>query len=341
MPLRSRASPARAELKIPLTDEGMELALDMVEEQALAALFGDPQNEWSELLKGFVLRIERVTGQRGASSERDRRWAARQIAIVCDVISDLPPGVPVPEEHPIRTFIEVSSQHPEAKMEHAAEICTALASRDAAPDWEQVQAMLGVRRLGLRAIGLAPLASEHDADGDEYGDDLTDKRGEAPILRKIGTDDVDMEKDPELGLVDEDSIDTNVVTGKPIEKKDKVTDRWRARMKIGVDASDLLRIHQEARRSSKQTKPALAKSINEVGDGLVAIVASNLAKDTGLSARTGARADAGEARDQRNDLAYDVIVNNRLLEDDPITLEGRRESSDFGKRQTEDAGDHR
>jgi len=71
-----------AQIKIPLTDEGMELALDMVETQALAALWGDPQNEWAELLKGFVLRIERLTGQRGASSDRDRRWAARQVSIV-------------------------------------------------------------------------------------------------------------------------------------------------------------------------------------------------------------------------------------------------------------------
>ena len=210
-----------AELKIPLTDEGMELVIDMVEEQSLAALFGDPQNEWTELLKEFVLRIERVSGQRGASSERDRRWAARQIAIVCDVISDLPHGVPIPDEHPIRTFIEVSAKHPEANMEHAAEICTALVSRDASPDWEQVQAMLGVRRLGLRAIGLAPLASGMTPMvTDKY--DLTDKRGEAPILREIGTDDVDMDHDPDHGLVDENLIRTNVVTGKPIEKKDKV-----------------------------------------------------------------------------------------------------------------------
>src|SRR4029077_7787012 len=142
------------EIKIPLTDEGMEMALDMVENQAIAALFGDPQNDWSELLKGFVLRVERLTGQRGAAAERDHRWAARQLNIVCDVISDLPPGVPVPDDHPIRTFIEVANKHPEADMDHAAQICTAFAADKGASEWEQVQAMLGVRRLGLRAIGL-------------------------------------------------------------------------------------------------------------------------------------------------------------------------------------------
>jgi hypothetical protein len=209
------------ELKIPLTDEGMELVIDMVEEQALNALFGDPQNDWTELLKEFVLRVERVTGQRGASSDRDRRWAARQISFVCDVISDMPHGVPISADHPISRFIEVSKDHPEADMEYAAEICAALASREGAPEWERVQAALGVRRMALRAIGLAPLASGMTPMAtDEY--DLTDARGEAPILREISADDVDMDHDPDHGLVDDNTIRTNVVTGKITEKKDRV-----------------------------------------------------------------------------------------------------------------------
>ena len=211
------------QLKIPLTDEGMELALDMVEEQALAAMFASPDNEWSELLKSFVLRIERLTGQRGASADRDRRWAARQIGIVCDVISDMPHGVPVPEDHPIYQFIEVSKRHPEADMGHAAEICAALASREGGPEWEQVQATLGLRRIGLRAIGLAPLSSELSTMATQYGSDLTDRKGEAPILRKIGIDDIEMEKDESVGLVDEQTIETNVAIIIPVEKPDKIT----------------------------------------------------------------------------------------------------------------------
>jgi hypothetical protein len=212
-----------AQLKIPLTDEGMELALDMVEDQALAALFGSPNNDWSELLKSFVLRVERLTGQRGASGDRDRRWAARQIGIVCDVISDLPRGVPVPEDHPISRFIEVAKMHPEADMDHAADICAALASREGAPEWERVQATMGLRRVGLRAIGLAPLSSELPEMATAYGDDLTDKRGEAPILREIGADPMDMNEDLSVGLIHPKVIRTNVVTAKPVEKPDKIT----------------------------------------------------------------------------------------------------------------------
>jgi hypothetical protein len=38
------------QIQTPRTDEGMELALDMVENQALAALFCNPHNDWTELL---------------------------------------------------------------------------------------------------------------------------------------------------------------------------------------------------------------------------------------------------------------------------------------------------
>jgi hypothetical protein len=210
------------QLSTPLTDEGMEIALDMVENQAIAALFGDPQSDWAELLKGFVITVDRLTGQRGASTDRARRWAARQLTFVCDVISDLPPGVEVPADHPINKFIEVANAHPEANMDHAGEICAALASQKAAPKWEQVQAALGVRRLGLRAVGLAPLASEIGVFATLHGDDLTDKHGEAPILRKIGVDDMQLEPDEEHGLIESFTISTNVVTVKNKEGKDKV-----------------------------------------------------------------------------------------------------------------------
>ena len=215
--------PNEVKIDIPLTDEGMEMALDMVENQVFAVLFGDPNNEWTELFKCFVMRIERVSGQRGASSDRDRRWAARQLSVICDTIADLPPGVPVQPEHPISLFQQVARRHPEAHMEHAADICEALIGRVAAPDWERVQATLGVRRLGLRAIGLAPLSSDLPDIATQYGDDLTDTRGEAPILREIRHDDIQMEGNEDVGLLDEFPLRTNVAAVKATDKKDKVT----------------------------------------------------------------------------------------------------------------------
>ena len=185
-----------AQISTPPTDEGMEIALDMVEQQALDALLGDPHSDWAELLKTIIMRVDRVVCQRGASTERDRRWAARQLSLVCDTISDLPRGVAVPHDHPIRMFIDAAKNNPEAGMDHAGEICAALVNRAEAPQWEQMQATLGVRRLGLRAIGMAPLAADLPTMATAHGDDLTDTKGEAPILREIGHDDMQMESDP-------------------------------------------------------------------------------------------------------------------------------------------------
>src|SRR4029077_7174504 len=209
-----------ATIRTPLTDEGMEIALDMVEDQALAALFGDPQSDWAELLKGLVMNVNRITGQRGASSERDRRWAARQLGIMCDTQSDIGYGCEIPYNHPIQKFIKVSHDNPGAGMEHVAEICQALIDRKVAPKWEQTQAILGVRRLGLRAIGLAPLSSDLITMATDYGEDLTDEHGEAPILRKVSAYDTDQPDDPKHGAINHVEIETNVATIKPTEKQD-------------------------------------------------------------------------------------------------------------------------
>jgi hypothetical protein len=211
-----------AQITTPPTDEGMEIALDMVEQQALDSLLGDPQSEWSELLKTLIMKIDRVVCQRGASTERDRRWAARQLTLVCDTVSDLPRGVAVPASHPIRMFIDVAKSHPEAGMDHAGEICAALVNRSEAPQWEQVQATIGVRRLGLRAIGMAPLAADLPTMATAHGDDLTDPAGEAPILREIGHDDMQMESDPAKGLIDLQVIRTNVAKVNPKAEPDKI-----------------------------------------------------------------------------------------------------------------------
>lgn len=204
-----------AVISTPLTDEGMEIALDMVEDQAVSCLFGDPRSDWAELLKEFILRVDRITGQRGASAQRDRRWAARQLSIICDVISDLPPGVPVSFNHPIRHFIKVAADHPEAGMEHAGEICGALTNRTETPAWEQVQATLGVRRIGLRAIGLGPLPSDLPVLASRHGDDLTDVKGEAPVLREIAVDDMQLE-------LDLPPIKTDIAQVQVKEKKDVI-----------------------------------------------------------------------------------------------------------------------
>jgi hypothetical protein len=85
-------------------------------------------------------------------------------------------------------------------------------------------------------------------------------------------------------------------------------------------------------RAKETTTPAISVGLNEVGDGLVSILTGNIAKETGLDVEA-VRGLMRVKRATKNDLSYDVIVNNRLLEDDPSTLEGKRESRDFGRQR--------
>jgi hypothetical protein len=141
-------------LQIPATDAGLELSVDIVESQALAALVGDPQSRWGELFRR-VLRIERVQGQRGGSAERGSRWAARQIILICDVIADAPPGAPEPAV--VRDFLAAARAAPrELGLAGAAEIIERALDSATALTWRQAQAWLGLTEKEVRGIGVAP-----------------------------------------------------------------------------------------------------------------------------------------------------------------------------------------
>jgi hypothetical protein len=142
-------------LQIPATDAGLELSVDIVESQALAALVGDPQSRWGELFRRIVLRIERVQGQRGGSAERGSRWAARQIILICDVIADAPPGVPPPAV--VRDFLAAArAAPPELGLAGAAEIIERALDPGTALSWRQAQGWLGLTDQGVRATGIVP-----------------------------------------------------------------------------------------------------------------------------------------------------------------------------------------
>jgi len=72
-------------IAIPHTDEGMELVLDMIEHQVIAALTRE-RTDWSRVWMQLVPRISKRLSRRGASTEDGVRFAARQIVITCDLI---------------------------------------------------------------------------------------------------------------------------------------------------------------------------------------------------------------------------------------------------------------
>jgi hypothetical protein len=154
------------EIELPATDAGMELSVDMVETQAVAALIGDPRSAWGELLRRIVVGIQRAPSQRGGSAEKGTRWAARQVVLVCDVIADPPPGTVLPEDHVVRAFITMAkTAPPEVRLAGAGEIIENILNATPAWPWEQAQAWLGLTEKAVRGIGVgSPLDIDAEAE---------------------------------------------------------------------------------------------------------------------------------------------------------------------------------
>lgn len=72
-------------IAIPHTDEGMELTLDIMEHQIIAALTQD-DGAWSATWMKLVPRVTRRLSRRGASAENGVRFAARQMVLTCDLV---------------------------------------------------------------------------------------------------------------------------------------------------------------------------------------------------------------------------------------------------------------
>jgi Prophage minor tail protein Z (GPZ) len=101
-------------------------------------------------------------------------------------------------------------------------------------------------------------------------------------------------------------------------------------MKIGVKYDDLIKYQQRLKEGEKAVKPRMAASLNKVGDDLVSVLTRNISKETGLAVEQ-VRGMMQVKRSTKNDLTYKLNVDRRVWSDDPRTLEGRRESKDFGR----------
>ena len=144
------------------TDASMEMTLDAVQAQALAAIHGDPRNEWGELCRDMIMRILRVTSMRAGGS-KGVKWAARQVVITLDTLADPIPGAGnYAADHPVRRFIELAKVQQPAGTYQGAQLLEMILTQypfdTTRASWEQAQAMLGITRRALRGIGIAPLA---------------------------------------------------------------------------------------------------------------------------------------------------------------------------------------
>lgn len=100
---------------------------------------------------------------------------------------------------------------------------------------------------------------------------------------------------------------------------------------LNIDTSDLMAFSRRIVAAQRVTSRGIAIGLNEVGDGLVAVLSTSIAKDTGLEIEQ-VRGLMTVQRASRSNLNYEININPQLAQE-AARLEGRRESKDFGKRQ--------
>jgi hypothetical protein len=184
-------------IKFSSADEGMEWAVDIIESQAIAALYGDPHSDWGDLLKRFAPTVRKMPSRRGGQSEKGIKFAARRTIFVLSTISDFAPGVvPVPGS-PIWDFLRLcrSSGGNLGVVDRAA-IVEQLLTQTPNADWRIAQAYLGMDTQSIKNINPdgTPLPwGKHGIETpiEEPPLDETDRRDEPPPLKTITLHDDD------------------------------------------------------------------------------------------------------------------------------------------------------
>lgn len=105
-------------------------------------------------------------------------------------------------------------------------------------------------------------------------------------------------------------------------------------LKIEVDATDLIKFANRAAKVESATTPLIADSLNKIGDGVVSIMAQRMQRQTGLELEKVLGLIKVE-RAERNDLEYEIRINQGLVEREFRTLEGQREVREFGTEDPE------
>ena len=138
-------------ITIPHTDEGMELALDLMEHQVMAALIRG-RTPWSRVWMKLVPRISRRLSRRGASVEKGVRFAARQIVLSCDLIEAPTDGAAIAAGTAWADLLSVMEEDTDL-----APISRMLRSEiEGSPlaDWRRAANMLGIHLETANALGL-------------------------------------------------------------------------------------------------------------------------------------------------------------------------------------------
>jgi hypothetical protein len=146
-------------ITIPHTDEGMELVLDMMEHQVIAALTRE-RTAWSRVWMKLVPRVKRRLSRRGASAEGGVRFAARQIVLTCDLIEAPTDGAAIPDGSTWADVLAVMEA--DDALQPIAGLIRATIEGEPIADWKRAANMLGIHMATANALGLGPVLDEGD-----------------------------------------------------------------------------------------------------------------------------------------------------------------------------------
>lgn len=141
---------------VPVTDEAMELQLDLVARQITDALT-DPDDEWAEIFCGLFFRVVKIERARTSSAD-GTRVAAQQIRLTVELIEDPVRGEPLDEEAPFARFLTKLETMPAPYPVYAAMMRAQIEGSNR--PWETAQRRLGLTREELLALGLGPIAGD-------------------------------------------------------------------------------------------------------------------------------------------------------------------------------------
>jgi hypothetical protein len=146
-------------IAIPHTDEGMELTLDIIEHQIIAALTKD-DGAWSGVWMKLVPRVKRRLSRRGASSENGVRFAARQIVLTCDLVDTPVAGAPIADGTAWTAALAVMATDP--AFFDIASLLLAEIEGQPVTDWRRAAAELGIPLEVADQIGIGPVLDLDD-----------------------------------------------------------------------------------------------------------------------------------------------------------------------------------
>lgn len=143
------------EFSFPATDHATEISLDMLERQIQAALM-DPDNPWSQVWRGIVSTVTKWTSRRASTDKSGVRYAARQILIEIETVSDPIPGRPVEGEW--RKFLDLLGGLEDDRRALAEPLEMIMTGGEVdAETWRRAALELGVNKDVIRGIGLGPM----------------------------------------------------------------------------------------------------------------------------------------------------------------------------------------